>query len=60
MSNHYSDCTFAGEEIAVLLDEIIAAAEKLMPASPYQRWLKQFCDACRSAMTSELSKFVFL
>jgi hypothetical protein len=60
MSNHYSDFTFAGEESAALLDEIIAVSEKLTPASLYQRWLKQFCEACRSAMTGDLSIFVFL
>lgn len=58
MTNYYSDCTFTGDDIQALLAEIDAVSKDLTATSPHQEWLKQFSDACHSAIASGDSLFV--
>jgi len=57
MSDHYSDCTFSGDEIPKLLSEIIAVSNAMAATSPHQEWLKQFRNACHSAIANGESLF---
>lgn len=57
MSNYYSDCTFKGDEIPTLLEEVTTASNSLTPTSPHQVWLKQLADACQMAKASGNSLF---
>jgi len=57
MSDHYSDCTFAGQQIQALLAEIDTVSSKITATSPHQEWLKNLRNACHSAIANGDSLF---
>lgn len=58
MSDHYSDCSFAGQQILALLAEIDTVSSKITATSPHGEWLKKFRNACNSAIGNGDSLFV--
>ena len=58
MNNYFADCTYAGDELTTLLDEIDSVSQRVPATSPCQPMLRQLRDACESAISTSNSIFV--
>ena len=59
LNDHFSDCSFAGDDLQALLREIDTVSKRIMATSPHQTWMKQLHDACQTAMANGDSIFMF-